>query len=107
MKLVIFPVQQLGWILKQPLVGPSPVGVTADANDPGDNLFYEIVSGPSTMTINSSTGAITWIADCSDPVTVRCDIICSKEVTVKVTDDGCCPLSAQDTFVINVWDALP
>ena len=81
---------------------------TVSANDPdGDNLFYEIVSGPSTMTINSSTGAITWIADCADPVTGRCHIICSKEVTVKVTDDGCCPLSDQDTFIINVWDQLP
>jgi PKD repeat protein len=81
--------------------------VSANANDLGDNLFYEIVSGPSMMTINSNTGAITWVAACSDPVTSRCHIICSKEVTVKVTDDGCCPLSAQDTFIINVWDQLP
>jgi hypothetical protein len=81
---------------------------TVSANDLDvDNLFYEIVSGPSTMTINSNTGAITWVAACSDPVTSRCHIICSKEVTVKVTDDGCCPLSAQDTFIINVWDQLP
>jgi hypothetical protein len=84
---------------------------TVSANDlDGDNLFYEIVSGPSTMTINSNTGAITWVAACSDPVTSRCHIICNKEVTVKVTDDGCdgcCPLSAQDTFIIYVWDQLP
>jgi hypothetical protein len=59
------------------------------------------------MTINSNTGAISWVASCSDPVTTRCHIICNKEVTVKVTDTICCPLSAQDTFIIHVWDQLP
>jgi uncharacterized repeat protein (TIGR02543 family) len=82
--------------------------VSANANDLGDNLFYEIVSGPLTMTIDSDTGEINWVANCLDldRVTSRCDIICSKQVTVKVTDTRCCPLSAQDTFTINVWDEL-
>jgi hypothetical protein len=86
----------------------STFNFTVSANDiDGDNLYYEIVSGPSKMTINSNTRAITWVAACSDPVTSRCHIICNKEVTIKVTDDGCGPLSDQDTFIIHVWDQLP
>ena len=53
----------------------STFNFTVSANDPdGNKLYYEIVSGPSKMTINSNTGAISWVANCSGSMTSRCHI---------------------------------
>ena len=58
-----------------------------NATDPdGDTLTYTLTVNPLGMNIDSITGIITWSqAYCPD----RC-WTCPVNVTVKVTDDGCC-----------------
>jgi len=65
------------------------------------------------MVIDSSTGEITWtLADCeglTEFATVltkgdRCYKLCDINVTVKVSDDGCCEsLFDEESFIIEVW----
>ena len=106
---------------RAPIIGtiPSPQKVvqnhwyhyTVPASDPdSDVLLYELTSNPSGMIINSSTGYISWWASCGSSCDInlevnRCRRICTKSVTVKVTDP--CGKTAEKTFSIEVWDQLP
>ncbi|WAK00232.1 putative Ig domain-containing protein [Methylobacter sp. YRD-M1] len=57
---------------------------------PGDTLTFSLVSGPAGMSINPSTGQITWLVLQRDP----------QSISVRVTDQG--GLSATQNFTITV-----
>ena len=79
----------------------------------GDTLTYSLTSKPNGMVIDSSTGEITWTwADCEGLTELgavlakgdRCHKLCDINVTVKVSDDGCCEsLFAEESFIVEVW----
>jgi hypothetical protein len=77
----------------------SPYSYTVTATDAaGQTLTYSLVAPvPTGMTINSSTGAISWTPSAAG----------SSSVTVRVTDNGTPALSATQTFTINVTAATP
>jgi len=79
----------------------------------GDNLTYTLTASPNGMTINPSTGEITWTwANCSGCAPKsggksevnRCHKLCDIDVTVRVTDNSCCgPLFDEESFIVEVW----
>jgi len=76
---------------------------TASATDDGirfgTDLVFSASIAPSTtngLTINPSTGAISWVSDCAD---IEGDALTDYVVTVTV-DDGCDPVS--DSFTITL-----
>ena len=81
--------------------------VTNSATDPdvGQSLSFALVSAPGGMTINPSTGTISWTpAQTQSPAT--------NVVLVSVTDNGTPPLSATNAFSVivkevNVPPSLP
>ena len=85
-----------------------------DATDvDGDTLTYSLTTKPNGMSINSTTGVITWPwANCSGLTEMgsvltkgdRCHKLCDINVTVKVSDDGCCEsLFDEESFIVEVW----
>ena len=80
----------------------STLNVTASATDadlPANTVTYSLDSGaPAGMTINSSSGAITWTPGESDgPATIP--------VTVRATDNGSPVLSSTKSFNVTVNEA--
>jgi hypothetical protein len=81
------------------------LSVSASATDsdiPANVLTYTLISKPSGMSINPSSGAITWTpTEAQGPST--------NTVTVAVTDDGSPPLSATNSFtvVVNEVNSAP
>jgi hypothetical protein len=83
------------------------LNVTASATDPdiGQTLTFALVSAPGGMSINPTTGAISWTpAQTQSPST--------NTVLVSVTDNGTPPLSATNSFSVvvkevNVAPSLP
>jgi hypothetical protein len=66
-----------------------------DPNLPAETLTFSLVSGPSGLTINSSTGVITWTpAQTQSPST--------NTVTVSVINNGTPALSATNSFIVIV-----
>ena len=85
-----------------------------DATDvDGDNLTYSLTDNPNGMVIDPSTGVITWpFANCLGLTEMgsvltkgdRCHKLCDINVTVKVSDDGCCEsLFDEESFIVEVW----
>jgi hypothetical protein len=85
-----------------------------DATDvDGDTLTYSLTDNPNGMVIDPTTGVITWPgANCVVTTELglvltkgdRCHKVCDINVTVKVTDDGCCePLFDEKSFNVEVW----
>jgi hypothetical protein len=76
----------------------STLSVTANATDadvPAQMLTYSLTTAPTGMTINPSTGAISWTpAQTQSPST--------NVVTVSVTDNGTPPLATNTTFKVVV-----
>jgi len=66
-----------------------------DLDQPPQTLTFSLITGPSGMTINSSTGVLTWTpAQTNSPST--------NTVSVVVTDNGAPALSATNTFLVYV-----
>jgi len=103
----------IGFIPKQQIERYHTYHYTVPASDIdlGDSLFYALTDKPSGMTIDSSTGYITWWANCwcccydIDLRTDRCHVECRKSVTVKVTD--ICGKTDEKTFEVEVWVGTP
>ena len=85
-----------------------------DATDvDGDTLTYSLTDNPNGMVIDPTTGVITWPeANCVVTTELglvltkgdRCHKWCDINITVKVTDDGCCEsLSDEVSFLVEVW----
>ena len=72
----------------QYVINGQPFTYDVNATDEdGDTLEFSLLVHPTDMTINSTTGVITWShAYCPSN---RC-WTCPVDVTVKVKDDGCC-----------------
>jgi uncharacterized repeat protein (TIGR01451 family) len=66
-----------------------------DADLPANALTYALVSGPAGLTVDSATGALSWITGEADGGTTNL-------VTVRVTDNGVPPLSDTKTFTVLV-----
>ena len=62
-----------------------------------ESLVYSKVSGPAAMTVNASTGAITWLSTYAD--------VCTHDVTVAVTD--VCGAADSTSFTICVHNNPP
>ncbi|MBU0713123.1 putative Ig domain-containing protein [bacterium] len=79
----------------------SPYSVTVSADDEdldnGDVISYSLVSPPSSMTINGSTGAISWTPNNSH--------VGSNSITVKVTDLA--NASVSSNYTLNVVNTPP
>jgi len=73
------------------------VGADGDLVKGCEVLSYSKVSGPSALTVNSSTGAISWLTTGAD--------VCTHTVVVKVTDK--CGANAQTSFDICVQNTPP
>ena len=79
----------------------------------GDTLTYSLTNNPNGMVIDPSTGVITWpSANCEGLTELgavltkgdRCYKLCDINVTVKVSDDGCCEsLFDEESFIVEVW----
>ncbi|MFZ2541213.1 MAG: putative Ig domain-containing protein, partial [Gallionella sp.] len=70
----------------------------SDADAGGcEKLTYSKVVGPAAMTVNSTTGAISWFATGAN--------VCLNPVTISVTDS--CGASAQTSFTICVFNDAP
>ncbi len=79
----------------------------------GDTLTYSLTNKPNGMVIDSSTGEITWpFADCEGLTELgavltkgdRCHKLCDINVTVEVSDDGCCEsLFDEESVIVEVW----
>src|SRR5205814_1839313 len=71
-----------------------------DADLPANTLTFALVSAPTGMTINGSSGAISWTpSEAQGPST--------NTITVVVTDNGVPALSATNSFTVSLHDALP
>ena len=89
----------LAAITNQNIAEVTPLNVTASATEPdsGQTLTFALVSAPDGMTINPTTGAISWTpAQTQSPST--------NTVSVSVTDNGTPPLSATNNFVVTVYE---
>lgn len=79
----------------------SPYSVTISADDPdldnGDIVTYSLVNPPAGMTINGSTGQISWTPDNSH--------VGSNSITVKATDTG--NISIISNYKLNVVNTAP
>jgi hypothetical protein len=73
------------------------VGSDADLANGCETRTYAKVAGPAAMTVNSSTGAISWVTTGND--------VCVHNVTISVTDK--CSASAQTSFTICVQNNAP
>ena len=75
---------------------------TASGSDPDmangcETLTYSKVAGPAAMTVNPSTGAISWLTTGAD--------VCTHPVTIQVADK--CGTVAQTSFTICVQNTPP
>ncbi len=75
---------------------------TAAGTDPDqangcETLTYSKVAGPAAMTVNASTGAISWLTTGAD--------VCTHAVTIQVADK--CGATAQTSFTICVQNTPP
>ncbi len=70
-----------------------------DADGPGGGLKFELVDGPAGATVEPS-GTVNW----SVPETAE---LATYDFTVKVTDSGIPPRSAEHRFSVEVVNALP
>src|SRR5260370_698825 len=73
-----------------------------DTDLPANTLTFALVSGPSGVAVNPSTGVLTWTpTEAQGPST--------NMITVKVTDNGTPPLSATNSFtvVVNEVNSAP
>jgi hypothetical protein len=89
----------LAAIANQNIAEVTPLNATASATDPdsGQTLTFALVSAPESMTINPTTGAISWTpAQTQSPST--------NTVSVSVRDNGTPPLSATNSFVVTVYE---
>lgn len=81
--------------------GDAYVGqITGDDPDLGggcESLSYTLVSGPAAMTVNSSTGVITWVTTGAD--------VCTHVIEVAVEDQ--CGAQATTSFEICVTNEAP
>ncbi len=69
----------------------------SDADSPANALTFALVSAPTGMSINSSSGVITWTpTEAQGPST--------NTVSVSVTDNGSPNLSVTNIFVVTVTD---
>jgi hypothetical protein len=66
-----------------------------DSDIPANSLTYALLQGPAGMTIDPSTGAITW-------PTTEADGPSTNTIVVSVTDDGTPAFSATNTFIVVV-----
>ena len=66
----------------------------ADADIPSNLLTFSLVSAPAGMTIDSTTGVVTWTPPVSQQSTTNL-------VTVRVTDNGQPPLSDTRSFTVT------
>jgi len=73
------------------------VGSDPDLANGCETRTYAKVSGPGALTVNASTGAISWLTTGAD--------VCTHTVTVKVTDK--CGAVAQTSFTICVQNVAP
>jgi hypothetical protein len=73
------------------------VGDDADLANGCEKLTYAKVSGPAALSVDATTGAITWNTTGAD--------VCTHAVTVSVTDS--CGASAQTSFTICVYNDPP
>ncbi len=73
--------------------------VTNSASDPdiGQTLTFALVSAPSGMTINPTTGLISWTPQQTNSPS-------TNTVLVSVTDNGTPPLSVTNSFKVIVWE---
>ncbi len=69
--------------------------VASDPDQPANVLTFSLVNSPGDMQINPISGVLTWTPDASVAGI-------SNTITVRVTDDGLPPLSADTTFRIYV-----
>jgi hypothetical protein len=70
----------------------------SDADLPANTLTFSLVSAPSGMTINPSSGVLTWTpSEAQSPGT--------NLITVKVTDNGAPPASDTKSFTVIVTEA--
>ena len=89
----------LAAIANQNIAEVTPLNATASATDPdsGQTLTFALVSAPESMTINPTTGAISWTpAQTQSPST--------NTVSVSVRDNGTPPLNATNSFVVTVYE---
>src|SRR5204862_459736 len=73
-----------------------------DTDLPANTLTFALVSGPSGVSVNPTTGVLTWTpTEAQGPST--------NTITVKVTDDGTPALSATNSFtvVVNEVNSAP
>lgn len=88
----------LAQIANQTINEQTALNVTATATDndlPANALTYSLVSPPTGMTINASTGAISWTPTEAQGPNVY-------TITYKVTDNGTPNLSDTKTFTVTV-----
>src|SRR5439155_65574 len=68
-----------------------------DADLPADTLTFSLVSAPTGVNLNPSTGVLTWTpTEAQGPST--------NLITVRVTDNGAPPLSATNSFSVIVTE---
>ncbi|MEA3296408.1 MAG: T9SS type A sorting domain-containing protein [candidate division Zixibacteria bacterium] len=65
-----------------------------------ESLTYSKVSGPADLTVNATTGAITWVTEAADMIAD-----CQFPVEVQVEDE--CGATASTTFTIYLWNDTP
>ncbi|MFN7138617.1 MAG: putative Ig domain-containing protein, partial [Limisphaerales bacterium] len=88
----------LAAIANQTVNEGSNLSVTASATDsdiPANTITYSLLNAPAGMTINSSSGVISW----TPTETQGPDVV---QVTVRATDNGVPALSASRTFNVTV-----
>jgi Leucine-rich repeat (LRR) protein len=71
----------------------------ADGDLPANALTYSLLAAPSGATINTNTGAISWVPTEAQGPSV------SNAFTTRVLDDGVPALSATNTFYVTVTEA--
>ena len=69
--------------------------IATDSDIPAQTLTYALLTGPSSMTINTNSGVLVWRPNVSQAGSVN-------TVKVSVTDNGIPPLSATNTFTVTV-----
>lgn len=68
--------------------------IASDADIPANTLTFALVSAPAGVSINPSTGVLTWT-----PTSAQTG---QSEIKVKVTDNGVPPLSNTNSFFVTV-----
>src|SRR5439155_17862941 len=75
---------------------------SSDPDVPANILTFELVSGPSGVAVNPTTGVLSWTpTEAQGPST--------NTITIKVTDNGSPALSATNSFtvVVNEVNSAP